>query len=237
MQPSEVLQVVGLVLVTPAVVNILYRFVIMLSVRFAKYVQRGEIDGAPTGIFVANRYLQALNIVRKREGKRETLVNIFYTLSVGLTTLLLLISLVSWIPVNHPLISWVPIWLKIVAGIYAGLMLVDPLFFAIWDYVLMKSPRIKNWALSLPTQKTEGNPKSILLVYFRTVLVNPTKNRPLVKLVLNLMMIVFCPLIAFIVVAQYLFLLALHYVIRNDRVREAMVVIGVILISIGIIVG
>lgn len=237
MELSKVLGVVGLVLVTPTVVNILYRFIIMLSVRLAKYIRRGEIDGVPTGIFIANRYLQALNIVRKREGKRETLVNIFYTLSVGLITSLLLLSLISWIPINHPLINWVPIWLKIVASIYAALMIVDPLFFAIWDYILIKSPRIKNWALSLPTQKVERNLKNILLVYFRTILVNPVKKRPLIKLLLNIILIVFCPLIAFIVVAQYILLLTLHYVIRSDRVREAMVVIGAILIAIGIITG
>ena len=238
MELSKVLQVVGLVLVTPTVVNILYRFIIMLSVRFVKYIKVSKINGAPTGIFIARRYLHGLNIVRKRKGKRETLVNIFYTLSVSLITSLLLLSLISWIPINHPLISWIPIWLKIVASIYAFIMIIlEPLFFAIWDYILVRFPPIKNWALSLPTQIAERNLKNILSRYLRIMLVNPPKRRPLVKLLVNMAIIIFSPLAGFIIVAQYILLLTLHYIIRSDRAREAMVVIGAILIAIGIIIG
>lgn len=236
MELSKVLQIVGLVLVTPTVVNIMYRFIIMLSVRFAKYIQRGEINGVPTGIFVANRYLQALNIVRKREGKREVLSNIFYTLSFGLITSIFLLSLISWIPLNHPLINWVPIWLKIVASIYAFIMIIDPLLFAIWDHILIKFPRIKNWALSLPTQVKEKNAKNLLLVYFRRVLVNPGKRQPLLKLLVAMAIIIFGPFLAFTIVLQYILLLTLHYVTRSNRVRNGMAVIGFIFLIIGIII-
>jgi len=235
MELSKVLQIVGVVFVTPTVVNILYNFVLMLSVRFAKYIRRGRINGAPTGIFIARRYLHALNTVRKRKGTRQVAVNLFYALLVALVTSLLLLSLVSWIPVNHPLLDWIPIWLKVVASIYAVVMVIDALFLAIWDYILLRFRPIRNWALALPTQTTEKNVKNILSVYFRVILVNPTKKRPLFKLLLNITSIVFVPLAASIVVAQYVLLLTLHYVTRSNRVRDGMGVIGFILLIIGIV--
>lgn len=234
MELSKVLQIIGVVFVSPTVLNILYNFVLMLSVRFAKYIRRGKIDDAPTGIFIARRYLQALNIVRKRKEIGQVVVNLSYTLMLTLVTSLLLLSLVSWIPINHPVLDWIPIWLKVVASVYAGIMVIDALFFAIWDYVLLRFPLIRNWASSLPTQTTERNPKNILSGYFRILLVNPMKKRPLFKLLVNITSIVLIPLAGLIVSAQYMLLLVLHYATRSNRARNSMAVIGFALVIIGI---
>lgn len=234
MELSKVLQIIGVVFVSPTVLNILYNFVLMLSVRFAKYIRKGKINDAPTGVFIARRYLQALNMVRKRKDVGQVAVNLSYTLVVTLITALFLLSLVSWMPINHPVLDWIPVWLKVIGTVYAGIMVIDALFFTIWDYVLLRFTFIKNWASSLPTRTTEKNLKNILSGYFRILLVNPMKKRPLFKLLLNITSIVLIPLAGSIVVVQYVLLLALHYATRSNRARNGMAVIGFALVVIGI---
>ena len=235
MKIGLLLQIIGFVLFTPIIFNVIYNAVLRASCWFARKLEKGEVYRQRTGLFIARRYVRVLNIIRHRRKVSKILVNLVWTLLFSVSSTFMLIGLLSWF---LSILSWIPFWLRVLSSIYVSYFIFDIILVIIWDHGLYRLPRFSNWVTSLPTRidLREGMTiKKVSLIYLRIYLIEPQRSRFLYKTFVNISLILAGPIVGLLIVLQFSLLLIFDFLARTEYVRNSLAVLGWVLIITGLI--